>query len=178
MIDTLDNTEVLASIGRLLAYPQADFHEIFEATRLEVIDVSPPAAEHFERFAEEARAISLDHAQELYTRAFDVNPVCMPYLSVHLFGQDSFKRAVLMTGLKAAYEAAHFDSGTELPDHIALVLQSAPKLPAEDWIELHAYCLEKPLREMLAALERSGSPWRHLVRAVSELVNLGEPEHA
>lgn len=178
MIDTLNRTVVIASLGKLLAYPQADFHEVFESTRLEVLEVSPSAAEYLEQFAEEARAISLDEAQELYTRAFDVNPVCMPYLSVHLFGQDSFKRAVLMTGLKAAYEAAHFDSGAELPDHIALVLQSAPSLSDEDWRELRDYCLEKPLREMFAALDRSGSPWRHLVRAVSELLTLGEQDHA
>ena len=118
--------------------------------------------------------MSTEHAQELYTRSFDLSPVCVPYVSVHLFGAESFKRSELMTGLIAAYERVGFDRGTELPDHIALVLQCAPRFDADEWDDLAVLVLTPALEKMREALSNANSPWRHVACAAQAMLRAGE----
>ncbi len=89
---------------------------------------------------------------------------------MHLFGQDSFKRATLMTGLEEAYLRAGCRREGELPDHLGVVLSFAAAFDDAEWDELVRLCLAKPLVWMARALERAGNPYLHLVRAVTRLV--------
>lgn len=162
---TVSRTAALAALGTLLEYP----NEIFSLR----CGKAPVAA-----FTAEISVLSTEQVQELYTRSFDLSPVCVPYLSVHLFGAESFKRGELMTGLKAAYERTGFACGTELPDHIAVVLQSAPYLDAEEWADLERFVIAPATEKMLAELEKAGSPWRHVVAAVRALLPLGDESDA
>ncbi|GMU91065.1 MAG: hypothetical protein AMXMBFR4_01230 [Candidatus Hydrogenedentota bacterium] len=172
------NRTFLAGLGKLLEYPGQDFHAHFDRVLAQSDEMGPEIGAALYSFAQEASQFSVEHAQEMYTRAFDVNPLCVPYLSVHLFGQESFKRAELMTGLKAKYEARGFDYGAELPDHLSVVLQAVSCFSDDEWDELRTYCIEKPLAAMAAALDRAASPWRHVVRAVQRALSIGEEDHA
>ncbi|HEX6200854.1 MAG TPA: molecular chaperone TorD family protein, partial [Thermoanaerobaculia bacterium] len=128
---------------------------------------------------------SFDELEDLYTRTFDLTPVCAPFLSVHLFGQESFRRARLMTGLEEAYRRAGYDRGTELPDHLAVVLGAAEVFPDDEWRELVEQVLALPLARMKGALAggpADGSPrnpYRHLLEAVRLALGVAEvPEEA
>src|SRR5690606_23855944 len=132
MIATARETSALAPIGALFEYPGEAFQERFEEAKEAAGAFSDDAADALGEFWREVSGLSTEHAQELYTRSFDLSPVCVPYASVHLFGAESFKRSELMTGLIAAYERVGFDRGTELPDHIALLLQCAPRFDADE----------------------------------------------
>ena len=125
-------------------------------------------------FSGDVANLSTEHAQELYTRSFDVSPVCVPYASVHIFGEESFKRAELIAGLGAAYARVGFDRGTELPDHVALLLRCAPQFEADEWTELRSFVLLPAVEKMSAGLEKAGSPWRHVMRAAALVLALGD----
>jgi len=167
-------TTALAALGALLDYPGDAFQERYDEALEAARAFSPAAAGALETFARELAGLSTEHAQEIYTRSFDLSPVCVPYLSVHLFGAESFKRAELMTGLSAAYERIGFDRGAELPDHAALVLTCAPHFGAEEWADLETLVLTPAFEKMAAALETAGSPWRHAARAALALLTMGD----
>lgn len=102
--------------------------------------------------------------EELYVRTFDVSAACVPYLSVHVFGEESFKRAELMTGLAAAYAREELHPGRELPDHISVVLRLGPALP--EWHELVRACVLGAVAAMRAEAEGAKSPHRHALDAL------------
>lgn len=104
--------------------------------------------------------------RERYASTFDLNPVCVPYLSVHLFGDESFKRARLMGGLADAYRQAGFDARGELPDHIANVLRFLPRMSAEEQQDLIAFVLRPSVQRMADALAATRNPYRHLLNAL------------
>lgn len=141
----------LHALARLLEYPGADF-----AARLAAAPPGDYAA---------LAALTNDAREELFAATFDIAPSCVPYVSIHLFGEENFKRGEFMAALRARYAAAGFDSGGELPDHLAVLLRFAACVTSDEWRELTAFCLLGPLAGMLAALP-AAHPYRAVLLAV------------
>ncbi|HSL83045.1 MAG TPA: molecular chaperone TorD family protein [Thermoanaerobaculia bacterium] len=174
----------VAALGPLLAYPRRErFATDLARAEGRLLEAgAAEAAEALEAFERGAVRRSFDELEDLYTRTFDLTPVCVPFLSVHLFGQESFRRARLMTGLEEAYRKAGHDRGTELPDHLAVVLGAAEVFADDEWEELVEQVLARPLARMKGALSGEGSaknPYRHLLEAVRLALGVAEvPEEA
>jgi nitrate reductase assembly molybdenum cofactor insertion protein NarJ len=164
-----------AALGVLLAYPRRErFAADLARAEGRLLEAgTAEASEALEAFERAAVRRSFDELEELYTRTFDLSPACAPFLSVHLFGQESFRRARLMTGLEEAYRKAGFDRGTELPDHVAVVLQAAEAFPEAEWAELVERVLARPLAKMKGSLD-ARNPYRHLVEAVRQVLGVAE----
>jgi len=170
-----------AALGRLLAFPRPGAFAADLAAAAALLDAAmPQAAAALAAFRAELAELDDDALQDLYSRTFDLAPRCVPYLSVHLFGAESFKRARLMTGLDDAYRRAGLDRGGELPDHLGLVLRFADAFGAEEWDELLQLCLARPLARMRTDLAAGGNPYRHLLDAVRLVLGLPDlpPEPA
>jgi nitrate reductase molybdenum cofactor assembly chaperone len=115
--------------------------------------------------------------EETYVRTFLVTPVCAPYASVHLFGEESFRRAELMAGLRSTYARVGLAEGRELPDHVALLLRLTGRVDGEELDDLVGYCLRPALVSMARRLEPTENPYRHALRAIVKLLEWGgEPE--
>lgn len=82
----------------------------------------PDAAGLLEVFYHAMEGRSLEQMQELYTRTFDMQPVCYPYVGYHLFGE-SYKRGAFMAQLNEAYHTAEYSSAQELPDQLSVILR-------------------------------------------------------
>lgn len=81
-------------------------------------------------FVEYVTASSLGALQEEYVRTFDFNPLCAPYLSHHLYG-DNNKKSDFMISLKELYRQHDFTPRTcELPDHVSILFDCAAQLCA------------------------------------------------
>ena len=106
--------EAVAALGVLLAYPRRErFAADLARAEGRLLEAgAAEASEALEAFERAAVRRTFDELEDLYTRTFDLSPVCAPFLSVHLFGQESFRRARLMTALEEAYRKAGFDRGT------------------------------------------------------------------
>ncbi|MBM4131179.1 hypothetical protein FJ250_09150 [bacterium] len=102
--------------------------------------------------------------EECYTATFDLMAACTPYASVHLFGEESFKRAALMSALNARAADAGLPPSGELPDHVARLLALAARLDEAECRELAAHCLLGPVRAMADALDRA-NPYRAILEA-------------
>jgi nitrate reductase delta subunit len=157
---------LLRQLGELLAYPSAE-HDLEAAALARHADIDCPApAASLHRYAELMAQLERGEREAAYTRTFDVTPRCIPYVSVHLFGEESFDRARLMTGLVEAYERIGFDDKSELPDHLRIMLIAGPYFGDDEWGELVDYCLLGAVRAMLASLGEESNPYVDLLAAI------------
>jgi nitrate reductase delta subunit len=130
----------------------------------------PEAAASLAQFRTALGDPNAPFAEESYLRAFDIAPLCVPYVSVHLFGEENYRRGEFMARLHEAYAKEGFEPGTELPDHLSVLLRFAPKLTNEERRELLGLCLRGPLEAMRGALEKAKSPYRLLLQALWETI--------
>ena len=116
--------------------------------------------------------------EEAFVRTFELQPSCSPYAGPHLFGDEGFQRGRMLSSLRAGFERAQFDSKTELPDHVAVLLRFAARIEGPEREELLDWCLATPLVAMEKRLQDSTNPYRHLCRAARILFAAnGVPEH-
>jgi nitrate reductase molybdenum cofactor assembly chaperone len=167
------------TLARLLDYPERGWRRDVERARHLLAEHSIAASELVYSFQRELDGMTLSRLQELYSRTFDLSPVCIPYVSVHLFGEESFKRAGLMSGLAEVYRRHDCEADIELPDHLGVILRHAPCFDAGEWDELLRYCLRPAVEPMVAALARGANPYRHVVGALrAALAVESATEHA
>lgn len=161
---------VFAQFGEALAYPGPELGGVLAGLRESLEAAGDSFAHKLDKFIQLRAAAEPQRLEELYTRAFDMAPIAVPYLSVYLFGAENPKRGQFMAGLMEAYAKAGHDCECELPDHLALVLRYAPKAPPGEWEELCELCLPAPLRLMHHALAEAKNPYAELVDALRSFV--------
>ena len=108
--------------AELLSYPRPGLVATARECEALVAPDNPEAAALLHAFAAFAAKTPPGRLEELYTAAFDLDAACSLYVGYHLLGE-SYKRSVFMLELKRCYEAQGLDVGSELPDHLALVLR-------------------------------------------------------
>lgn len=164
---------VLIDLARLLEYPGADLADCVTRLRGAWTEFSGHASGPVP--GESLLALSTDQREELYTSTFDVTPRCVPYLSIHLFGEENFKRGELMAALHARHAQLGLETRGELPDHIALVLHLATLIDEDERRELVALCLLGPLAKMIDALPEE-HPYRPVLQAVQRSLQAAHPD--
>jgi nitrate reductase molybdenum cofactor assembly chaperone NarJ/NarW len=151
-------SRILALFAELLTYPMSDLAAVAGECRALVGGNCPDAAGHLAEFQQFAASSPRSLLEEFYTSTFDFSDACQPYLGGKLFGE-SYKRSLLLVGLVQCYRQHGFDPGSEIPDHMAVVLRflsTAWHSPDADEIADHALLpvLEKIVAGLEAAEER------------------------
>lgn len=156
--------EILAD---LLDYPVADWQSRCDECKELLTAESKSFVSQFSLFASETEKLSLSELQELYTRTFDLSPVCALDIGYHLFGEN-YKRGVFLANLRET--EAPFDLGQEhqLPDYLPVLLRLLTKLDDEELRSaLIVDCMIPALEKMLKTLGEGENPYRHLIAAVN-----------
>lgn len=130
----------------------------------------PEAGAAFAAFAREIATLTEDAREELYLRTFAVAPSCIPYVGVHIYGEESFKRGELMAHLNGGFEAHEFRPEGELPDHVAVLLRFTAFLDDEELSELEAWLLTLPVQAMSESMAGTRNPYRFLVESLETFV--------
>ncbi len=164
----------LTVLSALLEYPDPEFGERVRQGKLAIQSAGVAAEAHFAQFADPALALSTDAREELYTGTFDITPACVPYTSIHLFGEENFKRGEMMAALHARYAQASFDPRGELPDHLSVLLRFAATIGEAELRELAEYCLLGPLDKMIGALHPE-NPYQALLETVRAVLQAMHP---
>ncbi len=164
----------LTALSALLEYPGADLPERVRAAEQAIGEVGDATQAHLTRFAPTLLSLSPTDREELFTGTFDVTPACVPYVSIHLFGEEHFKRGEMMAALLARYRQEAFDPHGELPDHLGVLLRFAATVSEAERRELTEFCLSKPVDRMIAALNPA-NPYRALLEAVRALLEAMYP---
>jgi nitrate reductase delta subunit len=162
--------ETLRLLADALAYPGPPLADDAARCAGRLAATHPAAAERLARFAAFARSSRLAELEEGYTAAFELSPVCSPYVGDQLFGA-SAERSLLLAGLRELQADAGLEGGRELPDHVCEVLRlAAADLPADVRGDLVRDGLAPAAKKMCAALEAVGHPWADVLGAVAEAV--------
>lgn len=147
----------------LLDYPTEE--QPLEVVERVVAQLPAVAAEPLTRFLKHRRTTPLGELQADYVETFDTRRRCTLFLTYFLHG-DTRKRGMALLRFKQAYLAAGLDlEDTELPDHLAVVLEFAATADLEGGRRLlldHRASLEL----LRLSLADTGSPWADLVVAV------------
>jgi len=161
--------ELYGFLGRCLEYPLEDFRAEFKQMNDEILSLSNMAAYNFQEFVANINKMSFCEWQEYYVKTFDVTPQCGLYLSVHLFGEENYKRAELMTGLKAVYERKSAFKMSELPDHLSVIFNMYAEFNDEEWSDLVNMCMIPALSKIAELLEKHNNPYAFLIKTIKEL---------
>ncbi|MBI5149333.1 MAG: nitrate reductase molybdenum cofactor assembly chaperone [Candidatus Omnitrophica bacterium] len=169
--------ELCVQLGHSLEYPDHQTWDTLVVAANQIGPVSEEASKHLQDFLAKMKRMGLEMWQEYYVQTFDLMPKCSLYLSVHLFGEESFKRAELMAGLKGVYERHAPFGATELPDHLAVILKQSALFGEEEWSELVSMCMVPALSGMIRLLEKNGNPYACILKAVQILLVRSEKVH-
>ena len=137
-MDGIDR-RVLGLFAGILDYPEAGIVETARACEELIRDDAPEAAALLAEFAAFAAERPLGDLQELYTAAFDLDTLsdldatCYPYVGHHLLGE-SHKRSAFLVGLAERFRVHGFTAGTELPDHLVVLLRFAATCPDDELV--------------------------------------------
>ena len=129
----LDRLYLLFAVA--LDYPGPALAEDARACRGLLAQFNSEAAGRMEEFGAFLSQTHLGQVQEVYTNAFDLQPVCYPYVGYQLFGE-SYKRGAFLVKLQEEYRARGFSAGKELPDHLPVMLRFLSVLAARGDTEL------------------------------------------
>ena len=158
---------IYRTLADLLDYPVADWQlRCDECTALPDAE-NQSLVSHFALFASETERLSLSELQELYTRTFDLSPVCALEIGYHLFGEN-YKRGVFLANLRETQ--ALFDLGQQhqLPDYLPVLLRLLTKLDDEELRSaLIVDCMIPALEKMLKTLSEGENPYRHLIAVIN-----------
>lgn len=130
---------------------------------------------HLKKYLNGTSDLSISSFCELYTRTFDLMAVCSPYVGIHLYGEDNYKRGGLMAKLKEAFSVKGFDAGNELPDHLPVLLRYCTVAPEEEADEIREYLLIQTVEKMVAILEKTQNPYTHLLQALQSVLTTNDP---
>lgn len=162
--------KALSELSILLHYPQDDFFEVLRSVTIKLKPFYPKVAENLEIFENAVDCKNIDEIKERYTRTFDLAPLCNPYLSSYIYGEENYDRGKLMSSLKEKYDYFDIDLRGDLPDHLGYVLLLAEKLNTEEIEELAYYCLEQPLKRMSELLKSSNNPYALVLDSITHII--------
>ncbi|MCL4830863.1 MAG: molecular chaperone TorD family protein [Caldilineaceae bacterium] len=140
---------VFQLFATLLDYPRMPLTGVAGECAALVRGRSPEAASRLRQFESFAEKTALTRLEEIYTGVFELDATCHPYAGYHLFGE-SYKRSAFLLELKERYRLYNIRCGSELPDHLAVMLRFlAVNEDLTDSEEIIREALHPTLRKML-----------------------------
>lgn len=156
----------LRALATLCEYPTADSSKDVQGATEAVaaLEEALPAVNQY-RYVAAVEELGIDARQELFVSTFELGAACVPYVSVHLFGEESFKRGAFLSALRGRMGELGFDVGRDLPDHIATMLRFLAVLDRDEAETLVHYCLLGAVTKMRGLLSE-GHAYRALLDTV------------
>lgn len=124
-------SRVLELFAQLLEYPHAGLARTARECGATIATESAEAAALLEQFAAFVERTPYHILEEVFTATFDLNANRHPYIGYHLFGE-AYKRSVFMLELRDRYRKHGFSEGSELPDHISVIMRFMSLCPDQD----------------------------------------------
>jgi nitrate reductase molybdenum cofactor assembly chaperone NarJ/NarW len=117
-----EESRILGLFADLLEYPRCDVAQAARDCRALLAPVNAEAAALLAEFVAFAERTPRNMIEEVFTATFDLNASCHPYIGYHMFGE-AYQRSALLLELQGRFREHGFDPGSELPDHIAVLLR-------------------------------------------------------
>lgn len=139
----------------LLRYPAADYSERANMCLVMLEERYPEAAMEIEPFVNYMLSHTEDEREELYTKTFDVQPICYLDLGYVIFGED-YKRGAFLLHMQEEQLKEGNDCGTDLSDNICNMLTLYSKSDNQSLLdELAVKILIPGVEKMIAEFKQA-----------------------
>lgn len=139
--------------AEIFRYPTEDFNEHIVRCLDVIAQKYPQLMETFKPFANYMLDKELLDQQELYTKTFDVQPICYLDLGYVIFGED-YKRGAFLLHMQQEQQNFNNDCGHDLSDNISNILTLIPKHNDQNFINDLAVDIMIPgLKKMISEFE-------------------------
>lgn len=161
----------LATLAALIGYPDARIGSVAASSWAAGACPNDESLEAMTRFSSFIAVSTLSDLEELFTRTFDINPVCSFEIGWHLFGEQYERGAFLvrMRGLMRQYD---IEETAELPDHLAHALLLIDRMPADEAAKLAREILPAVVKMLDGLSDRKAAenPYRELMFVIMEAI--------
>jgi nitrate reductase molybdenum cofactor assembly chaperone NarJ/NarW len=158
--------QLFDALADLLEYPGEDSRARLESTKGLLPIHKSDLVVQFILFRRSLRTLSIAELQELYTRTFDLNPVCTLDIGYHLFGEN-YKRGELLARLRETEADYELGQANQLPDYLPVLLRLLGKLAdPEIRHSLIVELLTPAVGKMVQTFGDSDNPYRYLIEVV------------
>jgi nitrate reductase delta subunit len=165
-----EEAELFDALAGLLEYPLENWFGKYEECKALIFLTDFSRVGYFSDFCLEIRKYSLLEMQELYTRTFDLNPVCALEIGYHLFGED-YKRGEFLARLRETENPYQLGQEQQLPDYLPVVLRLLVQMEdAEERAAMIGYCLIPALRMMNEALIKKKNSYGNIIKFLLEML--------
>ena len=122
-----ERQQLLDSLAGLFEYPSWDFSERVTSCRALADQRSPGRGDAIAALEERTKGMGRGEVEEMFTRTFEINPVCALEVGWHIYGED-YARGALLVRLRQELREQGIPEIAELPDHLTHVLQLLGRL--------------------------------------------------
>jgi len=156
-------------LGALFAYPDGDYAAALNRSVLALDNAEGDAGRILKPLRERVENMTRAEVEEMYTRTFDINPVCTLEVGWHVYGED-YARGAFLVKMREMLREHHLTESSELPDHLTHVLVLLGRLDGEDADHLAGHYLLPALQKMLYGMKDGEQPYKALLDTVWAVV--------
>jgi nitrate reductase delta subunit len=103
--------------------------------------------------------------QELYTRTFEINPVCALEVGWQLFGE-RYERGTFIVKMRQTLRDLDLPESTELPDHLPHVLQALDRLNQEEAAQFAQLFVSTAVKKMIDGFKDNNNIYRDILNGI------------
>jgi nitrate reductase delta subunit len=160
--------DLLASV---LSYPDQNYCDTVLACGQFLDESNPKLSGELGRFTAFVKGAAVEKLEELFTRTFDLNPVCCLEVGWQLYGED-YNRGSFMVKMRQQMRAHDVPESIELPDHLANLLRLLGRMEPDESGPLCASYLLPAMAKMQSGLEGEENPYEEVLSTVRQLLEL------
>jgi nitrate reductase molybdenum cofactor assembly chaperone len=169
-------TYTLDRIADALEYPHPRSARAATQAASRLAEIEPAAGAAFAALAAWLQRTPPWEQEEVYTRLFDLGPVCTLHVGYHVFGE-AYQRGALLAGLVGELRRAGVEPQGQLPDYLPTMLRLWGRLARDDSaLLLHDRILAPGIARMAQELTRVDTPWARAVAALAGLFPVSAAE--
>ncbi len=158
----LEKYDMLAG---LLTYPDDDYIQQIARGTVDTKYTFEHSNEHLRNFANEVKEFSLEEMQELFTRTFDINPVCALEVGWQIYGEN-YERGNFIVMMRKKMRELGLPESSELPDHLSHILMIMGRLSSDNAKEFAAKFVTPAIEKMIAGMEGKSNPYLEVLLGI------------
>lgn len=163
----MNRQTVLESLAGILSYPGADTMQEAEAC-CETLErelagrLDTGTLDTLRRYRTAMGILSREDLEEIYTRTFDLNPVCSLDIGWHLYAEN-YERGTFLVEMRNALKEHGIGESAELPDHLPTILRLLARMEPARGAALTGASVLPAIRKMTGGFPDSRNPYAAIV---------------
>ena len=170
----MSDKNIYEGLAGLFSYPGEDYR-LHADECLRVLDTVPAeASAGFHKFHAGIEGLSTEELQELFTRTFDLNPMCTLEIGWQLYGED-YQRGEFLVKMRQHLREYGVQESGELPDHLSHALALLGELEEAEAAEFASVYVLPAIDKMRTAWKEHRNAFAELLEFVFELLKTDYP---